>query len=1088
LSNRTRQFVFICAYGLSGFAGLIYQSSWTRMLTLWMGHTTAASSTVVAAFMGGLGIGALVGGRAATRLTPRQAIQTYAILEAAVVLMALGMPLAQDAMVPLLAWAYADGASRVAFPLVRLGSSLALLSIPALALGATFPMALRWFCARHVVSGFRRTQPSSTGRCGGALYASNTVGAAVGVVAAGFFTIPALGVSGTTELGIAASVLAIAGAIVVARGEPFDSRSPLAQSKHAAAQPAVSPAEASPPKRTRKRRPIGRNVPLISAPPPQLWLGVFLLAISGCLGMLYEIAWIRVLALVAGPTTYAFAATVAAVIAGLACGSAVGAWLAGRTRQPRLWLASVLAITALVTAGTAWFVGTEVPRMIAEATADAAGASTARIAAALVAALVLPTAAGLGVAFPLTLEVAVGGAENAVRSVGIVYCANTLAAAGGALAAGFVTIPAWGLQRTLQLVSVLLVIAAATALGRLASRAHVRAAALAPAAVAVALLIGSPPWSRDLLASGVYKYAAAVQGDVPREPALQAGTLLYYREGASGTVSVRELAGARSLAIDGKVDASTAADMLTQKALAHVPLLLHGSPRDVLVIGLGSGVTLASALTHPIRRADVVEISPEVVDASKYFEAVNRNSLQDPRTRLIVGDGRSHLHLSPRQYDVIVSEPSNPWMAGVAALFTREFFTAARDRLAPGGIICQWAHTYNITDADLRSIVATFRAVFPDGTMWLIGTSDLLLVASNGPLQERFANLPTRWEQADVRSDLRAVSAVEPFALLSLFAGGPREMERYAAGAPPQTDDRMALEFSGPLSVNLDAGDENARNILELGGREHAPPEVREAFSRAGAEQWRNRGTMMLGAEDYISAFDDYSRALALNPADEQTLRGLTRAAGVLRREEEVLTALRAAIRTDSPQPNVAAATARLLAATGMFAEAVSLVEQTLAVQPGNIVLLEQLASIFADTQEAPRLARVVATMEQLHAGAPRTAYYAAVLRFLNGDADGALAYAREAVRRDPAHGAAQNLVGVLYATLQQQQSAHEAFQAAIRLDPRDSVAYQNLGLLELNLGNDPAAAKYFVEALLLDPRSSVAREGLARAGRANMQ
>jgi spermidine synthase len=798
--------------------------------------------------------------------------------------------------------------------------------------------------------------------------------------------------------------------------------------------------------------------------------------------MMFEIAWVRVLSLIAGPTTYAFAATVAAVIVGLACGSAAGSWLSGRTRDTGLWLGVVFALTALATTATTWFVGSEVPRMIAASSAgSAADASRAPIMAALVATLVLPTALGLGIAFPLTLQVAGADPEKAVRGVGLMYCANTLAAAAGALVAGFVTIPGAGLQTTLEMVSVLLVCSAAVALVAGSSRGYGRAAAFVPAAAAVAFLISSPPWNRDLLASGVYKYAAAVRQGVPLEAALQAGTLLYYGEGASGTVSVRELAGERSMAIDGKVDASTGADMLTQKSLAHLPLLLHPSPRDVLLIGLGSGVTLASALTHPIERVDVVEISPEVVEASRYFDVETRNPLDDPRTRLVLGDGRSHLHLSSRQYDVIVSEPSNPWMAGVAALFTTEFFTAARDRLAPGGIICQWAHTYNITDADLRSIAATFRSVFPNGTMWLIGTSDLLLVASTEPLDARLANLAARLERPQVRADLRTVTASEPFALWSLFAGGPREMARYASGAPLQTDDRMALEFSGPLAVNLDAAGANARHILELGGREHAPPEVRDARALAGAREWRDRGTMMLGAEDYVSALDDYTRALALDSADEATLQGLTRAAVILRREEDVLQMLRAALQAHPQQVSTAAAVARLVAARGDFDRARALLERMLADQPGNALLLEGLAAIFADTQDVPRLTATVAQLERLHADRPRAAYYAAVLRFLQGDAAGALARAREAVTRDPAHAAAHNLVGVIHATLQSEQDAREAFQAAARADPRDSAVYENLGLLELNSGNRSAASGYFVQAMLLDPQSSVAREGLER-------
>ena len=193
--------------------------------------------------------------------------------------------------------------------------------------------------------------------------------------------------------------------------------------------------------------------------------------------------------------------------------------------------------------------------------------------------------------------------------------------------------------------------------------------------------------------------------------------LEYYKEGASSTVSVRRLTGTTSLAIDGKIDASNAGDMLTQRLLGLLPVLApRPAPQDIAVIGLGSGVTVGSALAPgTVRRADVIEISPEVVEASRFFDRESGAPLSKPGVRLIVGDGRSHLLLTPQRYDVIISEPSNPWMAGVAALFTREFFEAARARLKPDGLLCQWAHTYDISPDDLQSIVRTFASVFPAG-------------------------------------------------------------------------------------------------------------------------------------------------------------------------------------------------------------------------------------------------------------------------------------------------------------------------------------------------------------------------------------
>ena len=275
--------------------------------------------------------------------------------------------------------------------------------------------------------------------------------------------------------------------------------------------------------------------------------------------------------------------------------------------------------------------------------------------------------------------------------------------------------------------------------------------------------------------------------DLDLETLLKAGTLLYYREGASATVSVKRLTGTTTLAVDGKTDASNRGDMLTQKLVAHLPLLLHDNPRDVGIIGLGSGVTLGAALRHPIARADVVEISPEVVEASSFFAAENHDALDDPRTHLIVGDGRSHLLLSKRT----VRRHHLRAVQSVdcrrrRAVHARVLRSPRASGWRPAACICQWANAYNISDRDLRSIVATFRSVFPNGTVWLVGADDVLMLGSSddGRSTRGSRHIERHWTRPGVADDLAEVSAIEPFALWSLYVGGPEELARYAADAP----------------------------------------------------------------------------------------------------------------------------------------------------------------------------------------------------------------------------------------------------------------------------------------------------------------
>lgn len=1067
--------LFLVAYAGSGFAGLVYEVSWTRLATLYMGHTTAAVSTVVAAFMGGLAGGAAIGGRLAVRLSPTQALWAYVALESAVVLVALVLPWELAALTPLLKWAYADGVPGFLFGAVRLASCLALFTIPALALGATFPMAVRWFVRRA----------PSVGRSAGALYAANTIGAAIGALAAGFVLLPALGLFRTVLVGVGASLLAAAAVVVVARNHGNGRPATLA-----ASDAGVNPKPPS--RRSDRGRLEGAPVQRRAAPEDegqhQHWmLAAAVLGLTGFATLTYEIAWTRVFSLTTGPSTYAFAATLAAVIGGLAVGSVFGSWMAGRTPRLRLALAAVLTATAGAAAVAGSLAGSALPRAVAERLArapqDFGGLQWQQ--AWLMAGLIAPTAVGLGITFPLALQLAAGDERRTTRRLGAAYALNTICAVVGSLATGFVTIPFLGLQQTLVAATSALLVGALLAIACGGLSTFARAAAALPPLALLGWQAFQPGWDHDLLASGVYKYAPPASGAIDVDTALKAGTLVYYRDGAAATVSVKRLTGALSLSVDGKVDASTAGDMITQKALAHLPLLLHGSPGRVCIIGLGSGVTLASALLHPVSSVDVVEISPEVVEASRLFADDNHHALDDPRARLILGDGRSHLMLTDQQYDVIISEPSNPWMAGVAALFTREFLLATRARLAPGGIVCQWAHTYNISDRDLRSIVATFASVFPNGTMWLMGDGDLLLVGSTAPDALHLDELARHWDRPGVAADLRAVAAYEPFAFLSSYVGGPDEIRRYAAGAPLQSDDAMALEFSAPRALYDGARRENVTALRRLFDTAEVPPPVAAAWASADAAQRRHRAEMMFKANAYGTAYQDYVAALTLDATDEEAPDGIVRAAVAAHRESDAVKKLEEKARTNPRAIRVRIALSKLHAATGSMDRAIAAAKDACQIEPVDAGALEQLASIYSDLGDPSGLDLTAEALRHFFPGSRGAYYYTAASQFLHTDMAGAAWSARQAIGVDPRFAPAQNLAGAIQASQGRTDEARAAFRIALRLDPRDPVTYTNLGLLELSAGRTAASAGLFAEALSLDPSSRSARQGLANAQRA---
>ena len=538
----------------------------------------------------------------------------------------------------------------------------------------------------------------------------------------------------------------------------------------------------------------------------------------------------------------------------------------------------------------------------------------------------------------------------------------------------------------------------------------------------------------------------------------------------------------RSLVIDGKVDASNAGDMLTQRLLGLLPVLLHPNPQSVCVIGLGSGVTADSALaTGTVRLADLVEVSPEVVKASAFFDRENEHVLGRPGVRLIVGDGRSHLRLTKQRYDVIVSEPSNPWMAGIASLFTREFFEDARSCLKPNGVICQWAHTYDMSPDDLRSIVRTFSSVFPESTMWLVGEGDLLLIGTNGGAID-LGGIERRWRQGTTPALLREVAIDDraaPFALLSLFAGGPAELKRYAGDAAIQRDDRMALEYSAPRSIYGRTTTSNATIIRGLTDSNGTAP---AALKQATDVSWTVAGAMELKADAHDIAYDRFQRAVRLNHRNAEALRGLSDAAAGAQRQAEERLWLESMARAEPDNAAVRVELSRMHAVNGNTELATTVAKEAIRLAPNDPMAGEQLASVYADAGDAEHLAPLADMLVSRFPQRDNSRYYQANAHFLNGRMREAMEEARTIVARNPNDARAQNLLGVACATSGLRDCALRAFNAALAANQRDPATYVNLGLFHLQSADPAAAVQDFSVALTLDRSSDPAKRGLAEA------
>ncbi len=1060
-------------YAASGAAALVYEVAWTRQLTLLMGHTVAAASTVLAAVMGGLALGSWLGARLVRSWSGAargsRALVTLASLEIVIALAALALPVLLSAATPALAWAYDDGQAPIRFGLTRALLCALLVGVPATAMGATFPVAVTWY-ARVAADA-------------GVLYAANTAGAAIGALATGFWLVPALGLRATTWVGVSLNILVAAGARWLATRPTAPERStPLAQAGRGSGKGA-------------RAKDDGRHAarrPLVDMP-PALAIAATAAAMSGCCAMIYQVVWTRLVALVIGPTTYAFATVVAAFIVGLAVGSAAGARVARRAARPLAWLGTTLLLGALAAAASGWYAATQLPLVVAQqvASTDAAFAPivTRQVLGVLV--LLLPLACALGASFSLAVAAAAGRSESLGDPAARVYVWNTLGAIAGALAGGFVLLPLMGLQGSLRAATALGWAAALVVWAVEARRAagpslarfwQTRGAALVSGAAVLVLL---PAWDPYLLSGGAYKYASYI-GVADFQEELHLWRMLYHRDGATATVSVRELAGQRSMAIDGKVDASNVGDMLTQRLLGLLPVLLHDKPQDVLVLGLGSGVTAGATLAPgTVRAADVVEISPEVVAASRFFARENGDVLQAPGVRLLVGDGRSHLAFTRRRYDVIVSEPSNPWMAGIAPLFTREFFTTVRDRLKPDGIVCQWAHTYDISRDDLRSIIRTFGSVFPQSTLWLVGDGDLLLIGTNGVSIDRhvdgLAARVNRGTTPKLLSGVGVAGPTAPFALLSLLAAGPAQMAQYGDGAAIQTDDQMDLEYSAPRAIYGRSNDDNASEIRQLGGGATSVPAARLAWQQASDTDLTAAGTMSLQADGYRAAFVRFEQAVRMNSRNAEALAGLFDAATGAGRPDDAREVLERVAAAEPSNAAVRTELSRLFAARGDLERAATLAAEAARLAPDDPLAGEQLASVFVDAGDAARLTSLSAHLVARFPARDRPLYFKAMALMLENLAPEAVATAREVVARAPGDVRNQNLLGVACATVGDRACAQAAFEAALAIEPRDPTTLVNVGVF--HLASDPArAATAFQTALTADRTSVPARQGLAEA------
>ena len=782
-SRSTILLIGVC-FVFSGATGLIYEVLWARMLGLVFGATTLAVSTVLAAFMGGLALGSAVAGRLGDRI--RKPLSTYGWMEIGIAAYALLVPFMFRWVDNLYAWIWQQfQPGYFSFSLWRFALSCLMLLVPTTLMGATLPV-LSAAVVRNGSTGVTR------------LYACNLVGAILGTLAAGFVLLPSFGVR--TTIVIAAVINMIVGVIAIGLQRQSQPIAPLA----------VEP------------------VTVLDTDKNLFWF--FAALASGFVTISTQVSWTRILTMVIGSSTYAFSIVVALFLIGLAG----GAWFIGR-KDRSANLRRTLTVVELVTAVSLFaslYVVNKLPWLLVKLGMNLnisswAGLLGLQILSATL--LVLVPAWLMGMVMPVVLEWAAADPARSVARVGRAYAINTIGAIAGAFLTGFVLIPKTSTKFALVLSAAVCVIVAGFAYRPApAKRDPALKRALAIGAIPLVLLIMIvlvPRMNLADLSIGAYdtlvRMLAQTREGENTDQSSQSNIhqLLMYDEGPTATVSVRRDNETISMAINGRTNASDSMfDMPTQVMLGQLPLFVAPRIEKGLIIGFATGITMGSMLQSPIQSVTCIELEPGTVTGSKYFEHVNNLPLSDPRSRLIIDDARTYLRVTPERFDIIVSEPSHPWVPGVANLFTEEFFELGKARLNDQGVFVQWVQIYQLSTESLRSVLATYQKVFPHVLMFRVGGlnkgKDLLLFGSNQPLN--LDRLQERIADPRVIAELGRVNLSTEADVRSWFVCDETRLGPAVAGATINTDDNLHIETTVPRETFRPLMQSNAQWVESL--------------------------------------------------------------------------------------------------------------------------------------------------------------------------------------------------------------------------------------------------------------------------------
>lgn len=1064
---------------------LIFEVAWTRQACLIFGNTTLAAATVVAAFMCGLSLGSFVFGRIADR-KPGKCLLLYGSLEGIIGIFAIAFPMLINLLIPLYKSIYpALYQNFFAITFIRFTLSFMILLIPTTMMGGTFPLLSRFMANNTLAMKLYVNR----------LYMLNLAGAVVGTFSSGFIFLGAIGLKATSSIASLLNLAIFAAVMLLIfynKSLPEEDAG-SSQSPESISWPPFDAARAA--------------TSTVLSQKQVFLLATILIAIHGFCSFVIQICWTRTMALVLGSSTYSFSAVLATFLAGLALATLVVNHLVKKgirigLHQIGFMELGVGAAVILFIPAFEWVIYYLIITTPLTSQSFALTVTAQFILSAI--AMIIPTFL-IGLVFPSTLYF-LESPKDIGKWVGRIYAVNTAGGVIGSLLAASVFISRIGLNGSLHTVSVLSIVTGVTVIVLATKKtALFRKSVLQASGISLlAFMFLFYPWDKNLFSSGAFIYAprmydTALLGKWHFQKALDMESrILFYKDGISSTVSVlqhkmrsktkgTEGIKAKSLRVNGKTDASTIGDMATQLFLGYVPLFAHPNPQNVLVIGLGAGFTLnAVAEFDSVKRIECVEIEPAVVEANRFFASENDDVLTDKRLKMVIGDGRNHLEFSPEKYDVIISEPSNPWISGISYLFTTENYEAALNKLNDNGIYCQWFHAYQMSKDDFVMIIRTFASVFPEVNLYMISTGDYMLLGSRKSISFDYAKMKSIIAlNPKIENHLKFFSPYGNEFIIATFLFSNNHLRNMLSAESPKrlnTDNNLSLEYSAPKYLYKSTSSDIMKWIFSAPQTDLYPAFVDIDVKALTAEEpgiwimFAKRGYLAMSVDSYDSAIAYLNEALKLKTDEPQVLFSLGRAYEKKKdyaKAREYYKKL-----ADSSDENIKKtankAILRIKIKEDVEKNPMRWRDAKLFDTLGNLAFLSK---DFEDAEEFykralkidPQYSNTYANLALFYFASNRSRQGYEMLRKLRkfGPSAPNLAKVEEIWKKDRIRKEAFAVIktGIMHMSEKRYSSAKSIFEKAVKIDPENYLGYSYLGEAELRLGNKDQAGVYTKKA-----------------------